>query len=432
VYLVDLFISTTIINVCWLYFGGKILEKEIDYKNKNTIIVMFFSILLLSLINLTFDSFFKIFINYLLLILLYKYIFKSSISKLFGPALIVLIYYFVAEIVFSVVIAIIIKCFSMLEIGIDNNFMVNPTINIVISFIAILLRKIGKNLEDKILSFLSKIKSYEIIIIFVIGISILLRKNANFLGINSEFIMNLIMIIVFSIVMFVLYKEKEKSMTLSQKYDQLLNYIQKYELELTNKSITIHEFKNQIITIKGFISEKNKKANDYINSIISDIKNLEYNNLSGMENIPSGGLKGLIYFKLGDLREKGINVITKVQPRMKKNSFCLKNASLYKDILKIIGVYLDNAIESTMISTKKEIIMEIYQEKKESHFVLTNTHNNTVQVNKLDNVGYSTKGAGRGYGLQLVKNIIDNYENITQTREVTEDYYVVHLIAKNE
>jgi two-component system sensor histidine kinase AgrC len=429
VYLVDLVISTTIINVCWLYFGSKILEKKIDYKSKNTIAIIIFSIILLALINLTFDSFFKIFINYLLVIILYKCVFKSSISKLFGPALTVLVYYFVAEIIFSIVIAVITK---FITIQIDKYFMVNPIVNIAISFIAISLRRTGKNLENKAMLLLNKIKSYEIIIIFVIGIAILSRKNADFLGVTSEFIMNLIMIIIFSIIIFVLYKEKEKSTSLSQKYDQLLNYIQKYELELTNKSITIHEFKNQIITIKGFISEKNKKANEYINSIISDIKTLEYNNLSGMENIPSGGLKGLIYFKLGDLKEKGINVAIKVQPRMKKNSFCLNNASLYKNILKIIGVYLDNAIESTTVSTKKEIIMEIYQEKNESHFVLTNTHNNTVEVNKLDNVGYSTKGAGRGYGLQLVKNIIDNYDNIIQTREVTEDYYIAHLIVKNE
>jgi two-component system sensor histidine kinase AgrC len=113
---------------------------------------------------------------------------------------------------------------------------------------------------------------------------------------------------------------------------------------------------------------------------------------------------------------------------MKRSIFSKCNSVLYNDILKIIGVYLDNAIEATSISSKKEIILELYCNKKETHFILTNTYENKIDENKVGIGGYTTKGKNRGYGLQLAKKIIDKYDNLKQIREIDDKYYTVHLI----
>ena len=84
-----------------------------------------------------------------------------------------------------------------------------------------------------------------------------------------------------------------------------------------------------------------------------------------MQYLPQGGLKGLIYFKLGDLSNKGIKVITKIDRKLKNEDFYKKNGEKHKDILKIIGVYLDNAIEAVSEASIKEIILEMYCEKNE-------------------------------------------------------------------
>jgi two-component system sensor histidine kinase AgrC len=155
---------------------------------------------------------------------------------------------------------------------------------------------------------------------------------------------------------------------------------------------------------------------------------MEVKGLKGMESIPKGGLKGLIYYKLSDL--KGINIITNISPNIKKHSFFKCNSPMYNDVLKIIGIYIDNAIEACSNAKEKEIAMEIYCQKNEFHFILSNTYDEIRNISRLEEIGYSTKGKNRGYGLYLVKKIIEKYDSIYQTREVNEKYYTIHLTIK--
>ena len=209
----------------------------------------------------------------------------------------------------------------------------------------------------------------------------------------------------------------------------MINYLNMFVnmKKLTNKNMTIHEFKNQLIAIKGFIDEKDKNIDKYLDSLINDFKKIESKVLKNMEHIPSGGLKGLIYFKLGDLEEEKIKVCTNISPTIKKNIFDNMDPELYKDIIKIIGVYLDNAIEAARISEKKKIILEMFLHDKEFNFIFSNTYDGKIDINRLSEIGYSTKGKGKGYGLALADKIINKYDFIQQKREVINNLYIVYL-----
>src|SRR5690606_11543903 len=121
--------------------------------------------------------------------------------------------------------------------------------------------------------------------------------------------------------------------------------------------------------------------------------------LNGMENIPKGGLKGLLYYKLGDLSKDGINVVTNISPKIKKDLFSKIDIELYKDIVKILGIYLDNAIEAVKNASNKEIFLEMHNTRNKFHIVLSNTYHQKPNLDVMGDVGYSTKGKGRGYGL---------------------------------
>lgn len=100
---------------------------------------------------------------------------------------------------------------------------------------------------------------------------------------------------------------------------------------------------------------------------------------------------------------------------------------LYKQLCQIIGVYVDNAIEACIDCDIKSIGIEIYKDGDIFEFIITNTYKGNVEVDNMDNAGYTTKGNGHGYGLSLVRDIINSNPQFFQNRELINDYYIQHL-----
>lgn len=227
------------------------------------------------------------------------------------------------------------------------------------------------------------------------------------------------------------FKEKSNNNRIVSEYDQLLNYVTKYEKVIDEKSKNQHEYKNQLILIKGMINKTNKKAIQYIDELFKNEKeddNVEL--LKKLQNLPQGGLKGLIYYKVEEMVNKGIDVYVDISSELKKvKSKKLLNNNL-QDISKILGVYIDNAIEATLVSEQKYIIVESYLEDDNIVFSISNTYKGNVNLNKVDKEGYTTKGEGKGYGLSLVKDIINRSNYLKQERLLNGIYYVQKLYIK--
>ena len=115
----------------------------------------------------------------------------------------------------------------------------------------------------------------------------------------------------------------------------------------------------------------------------------------------------------------------------------LKDSKLWKnfdknlsDISKVAGVYLDNAIEAVNDVKDKYIVISVYLEKNDIVFEISNTYKGSIDMAKIDKEGYTTKGNGKGYGLSLVKDIINKNDNLEQKRILNGIYYVQQLCIK--
>ena len=224
------------------------------------------------------------------------------------------------------------------------------------------------------------------------------------------------------------FKEKANNNRIVTEYDQLLDYVQKYEKLIESKSKNQHEYKNQLVLIKNMISKTNKKAIEYIDNLYneeSDDEDVEL--LKKLQYLPNGGLKGLIYYKLEEMKDKKINFFVDISPKVKNVKINKKLDKNLKDISKVIGVYLDNAIEASLNSKEKYIVLEIYVEDNEWVFSISNTYNGKVSINIIDTEKFSTKGEGRGYGLSLAKDIINRSKILRQERELKGIYYTQRL-----
>ena len=77
-------------------------------------------------------------------------------------------------------------------------------------------------------------------------------------------------------------------------------------------------------------------------------------------------------------------------------------------ICKILGVFLDNAIEAVKGLKKKQIAVEMYAIDNDLCIDITNNFKGNLDINKISEAKYTTKGDGHGYGLTLVNQIIND------------------------
>ena len=225
------------------------------------------------------------------------------------------------------------------------------------------------------------------------------------------------------------FNAKNKQTKVKQEYDSLQKYMKLYEDLINEKSKQQHENRNQLIIIKSMLTSKNSKASKYIDQILNiedDTKN--YNYLNKLNHIPEG-LKGLIFYKIEEMKKLGIDVYLDVPNKFDKNSvkICGKNLS---NLSRIIGGYLDNAQEAAMIADKKYVVIQIMLEK-DIEFTISNTYKEVTNIDKIDKIGFTTKGKGHGYGLPLVKDILSKNANYKQTREFSGQFYVQKLIIND-
>ena len=204
--------------------------------------------------------------------------------------------------------------------------------------------------------------------------------------------------------------------------------IQNYEDWITKEQLNIHENKNQLILIRDMV-KNNKKAYDYINGILKDDFVLEDKWIGQLVNIPKGGLKGLLYYKLITIEKNNLNFCVDISKNAKSKLQKIEKDQL-KDISHIIGIYIDNAIESSIKSKKKMFTLEIYCIKKELNIVITNSFDEKIEISKINTKGYSTKGKGRGKGLYFVSKIKEKNPNIKTKTNIINEYFVQRIIIK--
>ena len=78
-----------------------------------------------------------------------------------------------------------------------------------------------------------------------------------------------------------------------------------------------------------------------------------------------------MYYKINKMEENKIKYFLYVTEDVKKN-FENIDLNLYKDITKIFGVIIDNAIDACLETKKKEIVIDL---KTEDNFIVINIDN---------------------------------------------------------
>lgn len=347
----------------------------------------------------------------------------------------VIIYAFNTEMLLSVseiVISLILVVLGFNSVNIVNNAMLNLVANIGTSLLCIILSnlKLTKKALNQMLSAFDKNKKliyYFYILILVVYL--IVSKNGLEFVLKSNYYVNILFIISVVIVLTIFIKNELKYEQLNEKNKQMLNYVTKYEKIITEQGKANHEFKNQLMVIRGYAQKNSPKLIEYIDTIVDDIRKTHSSYLiSNLNKFPDGGIKGLLYYKLSVMDDEKIKYDISVEGIVKQK---LNNLSIseYKNITKILGVLLDNAIDASRKSKNKKIMIIVSYESKMIDFKIFNSYKNKIEISKIG-TGYTTKGAGHGFGLKLVEDIVNSNSDFSTEHYLEDDYYVSVLHIK--
>jgi hypothetical protein len=203
-----------------------------------------------------------------------------------------------------------------------------------------------------------------------------------------------------------------------QKLEQQKKYIE--SLEKNNNEIRKfkHDFNNIILGLEGYITSNevnNIKLRDYFYNNIKNLNTkIELDNivLSHLNNIKVPSIKNLLTNKIISAQNNDFKVNISVEDEI--DNFYVNEMQLSR----ILGIFLDNSLEAGLeLDNNRFIELIILKANKTIVIQITNTFKNTnLDIDKINESGYSTKGENRGIGLSSANDIISKHNMILNTR----------------
>ena len=409
------------------YINVKLSNKKIDFKKiKTWIILSIITLVVFILWKYNYGVSKTLFI-FGMWIICYKYLLKYSLNEAIIINFIGIILNAISEIIFVILLIVILR----LPEQFISTYITGSSIFCLLTFIIIvILIKLLYKYIMKLIEVLTNEKiTYIFYIISILGITIFLSRNIIDLNDYKLISINIMTIILFLFIIILLFKEKLKTDKIKKEYDSMFEYLQNTETLLEKYQKYNHENKNQLVVLKS-IASKNKKVVEFVDSILEDEIDHKDRWINELKNIPNGGLKGLLSYKINEMTDNKIKVTINASPRIKNFNFNKVSTKMYKDICRIIGVYIDNAYEASKESEKKEVSIEMIIEKEILVIIISNTFKGKIDLKSIDKYGYTTKGIGHGVGLSLVNDIIKSNKNLEQKRQIIKDYYFQYLYIK--
>ena len=285
-----------------------------------------------------------------------------------------------------------------------------------------------KNLNINFVNIFNKKTLYEKFIIYIIDFTLIFQI------LNSLYVFKttaysqifLLLYLILNFYFWISIKDIVRIFIIEDNNQKILN------LELYNKSISEaydstrtfkHDFHNIIQAMGGYISTNDIKGlKKYFNQLFPEIKNI--NSLSKLN--PELINNPAIYSILADKHFKAeqFNVNINLEILMDLNSF---NGKIY-EITRILGILLDNAIETCKECNEKTINVIFKQTHFKQIIKIENTYTNKeICIDKIFDKGYSTKPNNSGLGLWEVKKILNKNENLNLFTSKDNDYFMQQL-----
>ena len=429
--IISQFICGLITIVGVLIFGKIVLNKDVEIPKEKLILIIISVPIIYVTIYLNITGTLKSLLMMILDICFYIYIFKINIQKSVLTSVLYAIVLMIPDLLQLFIITKILK--------LSKNFLYNTYAGSIIGnlftcilliIITFIIRKILQKIVDNRIENSIKIAIFSILTFISFGM--LFYTFIKEFRFSDNTILYLFFIIVLISTLFSLIKQTIDNNKLTKEYDKLLEFMTTYEKEVEKQRALRHETKNEFLTIRGKIHDKqdSKEIISYIDEILKEKIEVKQEEYAKFGYLPANGIKGLCYLKIQEAQDKGISTSINISKRIENSNIYKLDIKEQRNLGKILGVYLDNAIEASLDSKDKRIGIEAYLIKNECQIIISNSYNKNINLNKVGKEKYSTKGKNRGHGLLLVKYITSNNNIFDTTTDITDKLYVQKITIK--
>lgn len=417
------FLTSIILNVSVYAFGIIILNNGKIKITIKEILIFLMACILHTLDVLYLNGTGKTIIFIVIFALLLKLSFNRGYLKSIFSSIIYIVLLIIPDLITSIFTTQVLKidkdyCYSTFA----GSILGNLSVSIIMVGLIYLLRKPLRKLFSYRLTRNKKVVVLSLLTLVTIAVFFYsLIKDYRF---SNNVFTYLLVIFTLVVILGYLFKEKMNNENMFKRYDDLLTVMKNYESDIEDHRTSNHETRNELLAIRSKVSDLGDETLcEYIDSILGDKKNINSAKYSRFKYLPTNGLKGFLYYKFSEAEEKGLDVKLNIAKQVENSFLKDLNTKDFKDLTRILGVYLDNAIEASVLSEKKQLGIEIYKVKNDIEIIISNTYSNKVDKDKIGNERYSTKGLTRGHGLLLVKRILKNNNRLTSEAKITDTIY---------
>ena len=421
--IVEVVITAFILSIFVFLVGRILFDKNRKFDLRAVLAVLVY-VVLFTFNNFISDFLFTILLYYMSLVLFFEIAFNCNMKEvLIGSLIIYTCKYCILMIleILTVVIGV--------HICSEGYFVI---IHCLAALITVLLIKRTETRIKRFIGLHSR-KAYIVMIILIAVniifaiVSVINTNHVIIWSFSPESWFILVSIVVINLLTVKLIKEETTKNEIIKSYDQLNEYSKINEKLIEEYRVSLHETKNQLLVIKSKMDGNTKDAAEYIDQLIGSKSMIKYEWLNELSNIPIAGIKGFVNYKVGQMQESGIAVELVISPQLKKMSTSKLDVSDKDEFYKIIGVLLDNAKESAEDSSDKMVSVIAHKDHKLIKILIANTYKGEINLEKINECGYSTKGRGRGIGLKLVNDIIKKNPIYTLETSLIQNFFLQTL-----
>ncbi len=222
------------------------------------------------------------------------------------------------------------------------------------------------------------------------------------------------------------YLEQVQTEAKQKAMQDLQDYTRNLEAMYNSLRSFKHDYVNILLSLSGYIEDGDMdRLKDFFESKIFPTKNLitgEDYKLNQLSNISVLEIKSLLSAKMIYAHESGIDITIDIPDKVE--SFLIDTV----DLARILGIFLDNAIEATLETEQPQIGLNIVRNKAGVSIIISNHfRDNGVMLHELKQKGFSTKAGHQGIGLCNAHKIISSYDNVLLETTMQRSCFMQHI-----